>query len=446
VTRGSRRRRAVVLGLAFAFGLPTPVLAHSLTGRVDSPLPLEAYLAGAALAVALSFAFVIVRDVRPPAAATGGVSRVPRWLVVGLRAIGIVAWLWIVAQTLVGGSSMADVGTLFLWVYGWVGVALLSAFVGPVWDWFDPFSTLHDAGAAAIKRIGFRRPSPIRYPSWFGAWPAVVGFAFFVWLELAYQGASAGLALIGYTAVVLIGMAAFGRDPWRSRAETFRVWFGTLNRLAIFGPAGDSGGPSVRRRAFATGVMEPGWTSALVVLVAIGVASVMYDGLSQTQAWADLFGLPDLAGVSLELAAFVGLIVALSLVVGRLVGTAAVGAGLAPIAVGYLVAHYLTYLLADGQLIVVAISDPLQLGWDLIGTAFYVPDLSWLPGWLVWIMQLVAVVGGHMVGAWTGHIVAVRDAPAGVDIRLRQLPLAALMVGLTVVTLWSLGQEIVRTP
>jgi hypothetical protein len=42
--------------------------------------------------------------------------------------------------------------------------------------------------------------------------------------------------------------------------------------------------------------------------------------------------------------------------------------------------------------------------------------------------------------------VAVRDAPARTPIRLRQLPLAALMVGLTATTLWSLGQAVVKEP
>ncbi len=333
---------------------------------------------------------------------------------------------------------------MFLWIYGWVGVAIVSAFIGPIWTWLDPFSTLHDLGAAALRVTPFGGRTPRAYPSRLGAWPAVVGLTFFVWLELVYQARSTGLVLIGYTVLTLIGMAIFGRDVWRGQGETFSIWFGTLNRLAILGPVGDPERRAVRRRPFASGVLEPGWTRAYVVLVAVGVASVMYDGLSQTQQWAAIFGIPQLPGATVELLAFLGLIVGLALAVGRLVGTAAIGAGLVPIAVGYLIAHYLTYLLGDGQNIVVAISDPFQLGWDLFGTAFYVSGVSWLPASIVWAMQLAAVVGGHIVGAWSGHVAAVRDAPPRVDIRLRQVPLAALMVGLTVVTLWSLGQEIVR--
>jgi hypothetical protein len=126
------------------------------------------------------------------------------------------------------------------------------------------------------------------------------------------------------------------------------------------------------------------------------------------------------------------------------VGVASTGAGLLPIAIGYLVAHYLTYLLYDGQRIVIAISDPLQQGSDLFGTAFFQP-LAFLPPGLVWTIQLVAVVGGHMIGAWGGHVVAARTTALG-DLRLRMVPLAVVMVALTTITLWSLGQSIVQPP
>ena len=105
----------------------------------------------------------------------------------------------------------------------------------------------------------------------------------------------------------------------------------------------------------------------------------------------------------------------------------AIGAGLTPIAVGYLVAHYLTYLLIDGQRIIVAVSDPLQTGADLIGTAFYTPTALMAPG-LVWTVQLAAVVGGHVLGAWAGHVTAQRDAAAMSqakpprDMRHRKIP------------------------
>ena len=45
-------------------------------------------------------------------------------------ALGLVGWAWIIAQGIVGGESAGDVATLFLWVYGWVVLAMLSASSG----------------------------------------------------------------------------------------------------------------------------------------------------------------------------------------------------------------------------------------------------------------------------------------------------------------------------
>ena len=438
------KRLAAGLGVLGAMMvLPSPVAAHSLVGRLDTPLPLVVYLFGAGLAVALSFVFVILRNTHPAPAPRGKSVAVPRGVIVGLRALGLIAWLWIVTQTIVGGSSAADVSSLFLLVYGWVGLAIVSAFVGPVWVWLDPFTTIFDILSAVGRRLGLGGSRHAAYPRWLSAWPAAVGMAFFVWIELVYFG-SLGMILIAYTLITLALMATFGRDTWRANGETFSVWFGLLNRVARYAPSAEAQGKAVWRRPFAAGLLEPGWSTARLAVVAIGTGSILYDGLSQTQLWFDLFGLPSMGVATLLLAGLLGIVVVIVLAVSRLVGVASVGAGLVPIAVGYLVAHYLTYLLGDGQRIIVALSDPLQLGWDLFGTAFFEPSNDWLPASLVWTIMLASVVGGHVIGAWAGHSVAVREAPRHVNVRRRQAPLAALMVALTVTTLWSLGQTIVQ--
>ena len=449
MTLNWRRRVGAAVSAAIGLGLTVPagVAAHTLNATYESRLPLAVYLVGAATTVALSFAFVITRDVRAaPPAIEAEPSLPPAIVRRGLQTIGLVGWAWIIAQGIAGGSSDGDVATLFLWVYGWVGLAILSAVVGPVWQFLDPFSTLHDLGAALLRRLHVGGWDPADYPESLGRWPATIGFAGFVWLELVLFAGPATLfvVLVGYTAFTLAMMAQFGRDEWRSRGETFTVWFRLLNRLARFALADEDG--RVRRRSFGSGLLEPGWTWADVTLVALAVGSILFDGLSQTQIFFDLFGAPGFLVKTLLLVGFLGILVGAAAAVTRTVGLAATGAGLLPIALGYLVAHYLTYLLIDGQRILVAISDPFQRGWDLFGTAFHQPSGAFLPPGLVWTVQLAAVVGGHMLGAWGGHVVAATEAPAELDaagLRLRQLPLAIVMVGLTTLTLWSLGQAIV---
>lgn len=475
-----QKRIGATVGLAAAstvaaLAAPAIVAAHQLTGRFTSPIPLGAYLLGAALAVAASFAIVVLGPGAALAPATSGaapgerVIRVPAVLRHVLVAAGLLAWIWIVVRAVVlDGASAGDVASLFLWTYGWVGLALVSALIGPAWTWLDPFSTLHRLGAWALRRVGLSGAPPAPYPGWLGRWPAVLGLAVFIWLELAVPatagGRALGIVLLGYTVVTLAAMAQFGRDAWRRNGEVFSVWFDLVGRLAPLARLRteqrepepgqhEPGRPEgLRARSFGAGLLEPGTDLASLVLVALSVGGILFDGLSQTQIFFDLFGVPTIPEQTLLLAAWLGLVAGLTIVVGQIVGIRALVAGLIPISIGYLIAHYLTFILFDGQRILLALTDPLGQGWDLLGIGDFEPVTGWLPGAVAWSIQLVAVVGGHVVGAWAGHRAAILEATgpyvtlsgAGIrSVRWRQVPLALLMVGLTALTLWSLGQAVV---
>ena len=184
--------------------------------------------------------------------------------------------------------------------------------VGPVWQFLDPFSTIHDLGAALLRALHVEGWAVADYPAAFGRWPATIGFAFFVWLELVVQAGPSILfiVLVGYTALTVAMMAQFGRDEWRSQAETFTVWFRLLGRLAHWRLVDEDG--RVQTRSFGSGLLEPGWSAADVTLVALGVSSIIFDGLSQTQPFFDLFGAPDLIERTLLLFGFLGIVVLLA--------------------------------------------------------------------------------------------------------------------------------------
>jgi hypothetical protein len=368
--------------VAWSLAVPVPALAHQIGDSFRSPLPLAVYLLGAAIAVGISFALAFRTDPVGEAPTSPRVRAFPRWARAAIRTIGVVAWLWIIIQVLVvGGSSDADVSSLFLWVYGWVGLALVSAFVGPVWSWLDPFLSGFDLMAAVARRLAGRRVPSGAWPDRLGHWPAVAFFAFFIWLELVVTGGAGGtnlaLALLVYTLITWAGMAWYGRGRWRLQAEVFSVWFGLLGRLAPWRTSDDlvasrePGSRRVVRQPFGHGLVHGRWRADEVVLVAMATGAVMFDGLSQTMPYFELFGLPSFAGSTVLLFAFLGIVVGAVLLVARVAGLVAVGAGLVPIAIGYITAHYLTFLIADGQRILIAISDPFQQGWDLFGTAFW---------------------------------------------------------------------------
>ena len=136
-------------------------------------------------------------------------------------------------------------------------------------------------------------------------------------------------------------------------------------------PSRAAGAACVIRRPFAAGLLAASWTIAELVLVALGTGAIIFDGLSQTQLYFDLFIAQGTLGDPIVRdtivgGLFLGTIVLLVLSVARSLSVRAVGAGLLPVALGYLVAHYLTYLLVDGQRIIAALNDPLLRGNNLL--------------------------------------------------------------------------------
>ena len=454
LARAAARAIGALTGLLGLALMPETAVAHVIQEQYEAPLPLVAYLAGAGIAVAMSFVFVMLRSPSAPGEQVRHEPRtVPGWLRRGLQALGLIAWLWIAAQALFGGSGDADVASLFLWVYGWVGVALVSALIGPAWAWLDPFSTIHALLSAAAGRLGVGGGDTPAYPERLDRWPAVVGFLVVLWLELVGRvegGRTLGIFMLGYTFITVAGMSYFGRETWRRRGETFSVWFELLNRLAPFGLDDEPEDGRVVRRPFAAGLLSSSWSVADVVIVALGTGAIIFDGLSQTEPYFNLFiaQTPLGTGVvrdTITASVFLGAVVGIVLLTARSLGVRAIGAGLLPVAVGYLIAHYLTFLLVDGQRIILALNDPLVRGDNLLPAdlGFWEPS-SFIPTSIVWSIQLAAVVGGHIVGAWAGHA-ALADESGRAPIA-RQVPLAVLMVVLTTVTLWSLGQAVIVPP
>ena len=109
-----------------------------------------------------------------------------------------------------------------------------------------------------------------------------------------------------------------------------------------------------------------------------------------------------------------------------------------PIIVGYIIAHYLAYLVEYGQRTLIQLSDPLSRGDDYLGTADLTVNrwLSYHPDLLA-PSKVLAVVVGHVLGVIAAHDRAIRLLP-GQHQLTGQLPLLFAMVGFTVGGLYLL--------
>jgi len=206
----------------------------------------------------------------------------------------------------------------------------------------------------------------------------------------------------------------------------------------------------------------------MVAFVLVLLSTVTFDGFTATPAWASLEGrlyaaLEALGDARLTFIDTLGL-VAFPLLFGLVylgfarwmawmgddeLSTGAVARlfvlSLVPIAIAYHLAHYFTYLLIQGQLLIRLASDPLGLGWDLFGTARYRPDIGIVGARAVWYTAVAAIVAGHVIAVYVAHAVALREYRDRRAALRSQLPMLVLMVGYTVVSLWIIAQPIVES-
>ena len=102
--------------------------------------------------------------------------------------------------------------------------------------------------------------------------------------------------------------------------------------------------------------------------------------------------------------------------------------GLVPIAFAYVVAHYFSFLLIEGQLGIAVISDPFGRGWNLFGTADHLVNLALLSPTTIWYVQVVAIVVGHIGGVILAHDRAIAAYPPGVALRTQYALLGVMVV------------------
>ncbi|WP_067656281.1 hypothetical protein [Nocardia harenae] len=435
------------------------LLAHGLGGATDLPIPLTYALIGAAWALTFSFAVLLFAWREPrldpespgrplPAALCAAVDS--RWTRAVLGVLSVAATV-LVAAVALGGSADPARNPVpgVLYVYLWVGVAVLSLLAGPVWKVLSPARALHRALCAVRRRPPERGFAA--YPERLGIWPAVLGLFSFVWLELAAPdpGAVGAVATwLGlYLLVTLAGLVVFG-TAWAAHADPFEVYSGLVGRLSPVGRRAGSG-ELVLRAPLANLAGTPVLPGSVAV-AAVLLGSTAFDSFSQFPVWRRQLvdsGQPTL----LKTAALLGFV----LIVAVLFWGAARATGgvtraerrllpgtlahsLTPIVAGYIVAHYLTFLVEKGQATAILFADPFDRGWNLLGLGDR--DVAYLlsnhPG-VLGTIKVLAVVTGHVLGVAAAHDRSLRVLPKA-HRATGQLALMLVMVGFTFTGLYLL--------
>jgi hypothetical protein len=438
----------LVPGAAFACALPPSVI---LT------LPTGPFITAAALTVALTALLgaashrlpameprlVLERRVFLPPSVTSYLSFL---VFLGLAFIGFFG----------ERDPMHNLMTLVFWTGVWIVVPLGSMLFGNLWRALNPWT-----GPVRIARTLLGRTGSIGLVR-LGHWPAVLGYAGFVWFQMVslYPDDPAVLAklALGYWLVVFVLGVLEGED-WLGQGEFLTVLFTFVAKVAPLWHEADGNRTRLMRGWPGTQVLAmPPLSPSAVVFVSLALAALTFDGLVETFWYQALIGQNPLepvgrsAVMGVNTVGLVAVWVAtLSLTLGAILLGRRIGGGFATgfstgpvmlsflaIAAGYHAAHYLVMLLTAGQYTIAALNDPLFTGENWLGLPpFYVSfgflsDPRVMP--LIYGTQFAAILGAHLLAVVLGLKLAGQGArPAA------HLPMTLLMVAYTVLGLWLLS-------
>jgi hypothetical protein len=462
------RRALSVIALAAAavLAVPAGASAHGLVQRANLPIPEDLFIISAAVVLAVSFVALAVLWPEPRMQGNYSWQPLPGLgSVLGSRAVevlcGAVGVALLVVVLVAGyagsGTALDNFAPTFILITFWVGMVFVSLVFGDVFRAFNPWR--------ALGRLvdGFLRHRP--YPERLGRWPAAVGLLVFTWIELCSgwgeEPRTLATAALGYTILMLIGQAVYGVETWTRRGDAFAVYYGLFAAVSPF----ETRDRVVGLRPPLTGLPKLDMPPGTVAFIAVMIGTVTFDGLSQGAMWRDIStslvdGLTSLGVSAAEaprVASTIGLLAGVALVGGfywlGVEGARTVGGGmtverlgrgfahtLVPIAAVYVAAHYLTFLLFEGQAITYLASDPFGQGWDLFGTASAAIDYSLLSQNGAWYLQVAFVVLGHVCALTLAHdraLAMYRDPRLAVR---SQYWMLGVMVGFTTLALWLLKQ------
>jgi hypothetical protein len=456
-------------GLAFvSLAAPASAQAHGIVGRANLPIPVWLFSWAAAIVLVVSFVALstLWRTPQLQTQRLRALVHIPRvfdWLA---GAVGVGLFALVVYSGLAGAQvPLANFSVTFIYVIFWVGLPVASVLFGDVFAAFSPWRACARAAGGALALARGRARKPPAYPSWLGMWPAVAGIVGFAWLELIYverdRPATLAWLSLGYFVVMLAGMSAFGEREWSGQADGFGVYFNLLSRLSALTRRED--GVLCLRRPL-SGVTNLPIGVGTVAFICTLIGTTTFDGFSNGGIWRT--NEPHLQSVfsdlgfgqtpAQELAGSLGLVLCILLIAGiyrvgilgvRTVSerystselTRAFAHTLVPIAFAYVLAHYFSLLLWQGQAVVYLASDPLGNGSNLFGTASFQIDYQVISYAAIWYVQVAALLAGHVGGLMLAHdraLVLYEDPEEAVR---SQYWMLAVMVAFTSFGLWLLS-------
>jgi hypothetical protein len=452
------------------------VLAHGIGGRSDLPIPVWAAMYAAGFVLVITFVALAalwktpkLRGIQAGRPLPMSVQRIVDAPAVRHALAGVGVALFAVTLMVAAAGSddpSRNPAPTWFYVWIWVGVPFASMLLGPVYRVLNPLRAISTGLSAAlggrfaaVARPRARQLVPAharserpakpadvqpRYPPGLGYWPAAASILAFVWLELVYRDASKPHTVLAFIVIYAVLHVAGGLrygPEWFARADGFEVYSDLVGRLSPFGRRAD-GRLVLRNPLDGLASLRP--RPGLVAVVCTLLGSTAFDGLTRTSMWSELtarateqpanalLGTAGLLGSILIVTAIYLGAARASTVVGHArsaVHPAAVFANsLIPIALGYAIAHYFSFFVFQGQAGYILASDPFERGWNLFGTATWQIDYLVVSPITIGVIQVGAILLGHVIGVVAAHDRAVSYFDRGDAVHAQYALLGAMVL------------------
>lgn len=369
------------------------------------------------------------------------------------------------------GPPLATVNFAVIVVFagGRAGLTMAAYAIGNVWPALNP-----------VGILGARLPDGfVDYPERVGRWPAAAGILLLVWIEtttgVTDTPATLGTAVAVYGVVAVVGTVLVGGDAWLQHVDPIATFFRFYGRVAPLAwedgrlrlslpamrlveidersgsvaggsltgdePTAATDGSGGTRRRLVTGLDDVAIAVALVWELtfsgfvtteqgAAAIRSVAGVGLPPLLVYAGLF----VGGFAVFYGAF---LLAARVSVRRILTTRtprelaiAFAPSLLVVAAGYHLAHYFAFFLSLSPSLAAVLATPLAAPTN--------PIVLTLPAW-VSALNIVFVLGGHLVAIWVAHSIAYRLFPSRLQAIRSQYPFVFVMIGYTVASLWLIS-------
>lgn len=460
--------------------------AHAFDEKYDLPLPIDYFLWGAGLTVALTYLLAIFFLKSSKDLQLKNPTKVDKPLFfLGTTFRYVLGILQLCFLITVGGllivgltgpqNPLMNLIPHVLWVNWWIGMPLLFILFGNVLQLLSPIDTVFNAITLLFKKALIPL---LQYPKSLGCWPATFLLLIWCWIEVIYPNAALPryisiLVILWFTACIGLKIL-FGKDCVRQNIDFFAIYFSYFGMIS----------PLQYREKEALKITlvipfkslltsDQASISGSVGFIIAMLATVLFDGLHGSDAWQyyehflskhlpklmDINGYaPGALGVFLVWFVLYGIFLlscSLNLFVSRyffpeikidfqtIIRNFA--PTLVPIALAYLIAHNFSSLILQGQNFLALLSDPYQLGWDICGTANFRPDITLIDAKLTWYIAIVSILIGHVISIWLSHLSALKLFKSPVAAGASTLPLSLVMILYTVISLIILAEPLTNS-